>query len=101
VSSHRPDIQTTSENDELHSLKSRNDRDNPEHEKSRRLIRNSGEFRENTIDPTTPTKIRTRPGDSDLVTAMPISTHDLQLQEPERKLQNENNSLKKVKKKNN
>jgi hypothetical protein len=102
VSSHRTDSQTNNNNDELRTLRTRSERDHSENEKPRRLVRNSGEFEEYatalTIDPTTQKLITTTPVNSDLVTTMPTSTYNLQPQERERKLQDENNLLKRVRK---
>jgi hypothetical protein len=100
VSSHRPDLQANNENDEFRSL--RYDRDRQTNEKSRRLVGNTdkGENAETlNIDPTTQTRIRKSPVDSDLVTSMPVGTSHLPLEERERKLRDENNLLKKVRNK--
>jgi len=90
---HRPDIQTPSGNDELRSVRSQNERD-------RRLYRksdDSGEYITTlTSDPTGQIRITTPPMDSNLATTMPSSSYNLQLQERERKFQDENNLLKKV-----
>jgi len=105
VSRRQPDIPNNNQNDELSSVRNRNERDRPENDKTRRPYRHSGESGEYTpilnTDPIIQTFVTTPTVDSNLGSSMPTSTYNLQLDEHVKRIQDENNSLKKVKKKTN
>jgi hypothetical protein len=98
VSSRQPD---SSNDDELSSVRNRYGKDRPENDRTHRSYRHSGESGEYTpiinIDPITQTFVTTStPIDSNQGTLMPTSTYNLQLNDRERRIQDENNALKKV-----